>query len=72
MTLQKRVSEMHNWQDSDNPEQIYFSESEQLKKLNISDDAWNKTKDTLEENCEASDIINFLKLDTTTEEMGVQ
>lgn len=63
---------MHNWQDSDNPEQIYFSESEQLKKLNISDDAWNKTKDTLEENCEASDIINFLKLDTTTEEMGVQ
>lgn len=63
---------MHNWKDSEPPKEIVYQESEELKKLNVSDDSWNKTKEVFGENCEARDIINFLKLDAETEEMEVQ
>lgn len=63
---------MHNWKSSEAPGEVVYQEGEELKKLNISDDAWNKTKEVLGDNCEASDIINFLKLDTETEEIEVQ
>lgn len=60
------------WTTKEYPEEIYFYESKQLKKLKISEESWYKAQTVLDEKSKAKELIQFLRLSDDTEEIEVE
>jgi len=62
-----------NWTDAESPDGVYFSESQRLYKLSLSDDLWKRAQENMDlENTTKSDLITFLKMDNKSELMEVE